>query len=164
MPKVIDIHPHVISPNTERYPLSPLGGKQSTWSAKHPITHEQLIAEMDAAGIAKAVVVQASTAYGHDNTYLAEAVETYPERLTGVFSVDVLADDAIQKIDFWLSKGLTGLRLFTAGSTVEGQAEWLNDPKSHAAWEYASEIRLPICVQMRPPGIPLLRDLLVYLL
>lgn len=160
MPKVIDIHPHVISPDTDRYPLSPLGGKQSTWSAKHPISHEQLIAEMDAAGIAKAVVVQASTAYGHNNTYLAEAVAAHPDRMTGVFSVDVLADDAIEKIDYWRSKGLTGLRLFTAGSTVEGQAGWLNDPKSHAVWEYASEIRLPICVQMRPPGIPLLSDLL----
>lgn len=160
MTRVIDIHPHVISPDTERYPLSPLGGQQSTWSSKHPITHDDLISEMDAAGIDKAVVVQASTAYGHDNTYIAEAVAAHPDRLTGVFSVDVLADDAIERIDYWRSRGLTGLRLFTAGSTMEGQAGWLNDPRSHAAWAYASRIGLPICVQMRPPGIPLLRDLL----
>lgn len=160
MQQIIDIHPHVISPDTDRYPLAPLGGKQSTWSAAHPLTHEELIAEMDAAGISKATVVQASTAYGHDNTYLAEAVEAHPDRLTGVFSVDVLADDAVERIEYWRSRGLTGLRLFTAGSTVEGQANWLNDPRSHAAWEHASSIDLPICVQMRPPGIPLLADLL----
>lgn len=159
MDDIIDIHPHVISPDTDRYPLTPLGGNQSKWSAKHPITHDDLIAEMDAAGIEKAVVVQASTAYGHDNTYVAEAVTAHPTRLTGVFSVDVLAADAVQKIDEWMARGLTGLRLFTAGSTVEGQSTWLNDPASHAAWQYASDIGLPICVQMRPPGIPMLCDL-----
>tara|TARA_R110002020_G_scaffold36894_35_gene111026 strand:- start:1339 stop:2211 length:873 start_codon:yes stop_codon:yes gene_type:complete len=157
---IVDIHPHVISPDTERYPLAPLGGKQSTWSNKHPITHDELIAEMDAAGIAKAAVVQASTAYGHDNTYVAEAVAAHPDRLTGVFSVDVLADDAIEKIEYWRSRGLTGLRLFTAGSTMEGQANWLNDARSHAAWAHAERERLPVCVQMRPPGVPLLRQLL----
>lgn len=160
MQKIIDTHPHVISPDTDRYPLSPLGGKQSDWSAKHSVSHEDLIRAMDDAGIAKAVVVQASTAYGHNNTYLAEAVAAHPDRLTGVFSVDVLADDAIERIEQWRARGLTGLRLFTAGSTVEGQASWLNDPRSHAAWEHASKVGLPICVQMRPPGIPLLRDLL----
>ncbi|MCC1494542.1 amidohydrolase [Cognatishimia sp. F0-27] len=159
MGTIIDIHPHVISPDTERYPLTPLGGTQSTWSSKHPITHEDLIAQMDAAGIEKAVVVQASTAYGHDNTYVAEAVAAHPTRLTGVFSVDVLAADAIEKIDYWMGRNLTGLRLFTAGSTVQGQSTWLNDPASHPAWQYASDIGLPICVQMRPPGVPMLRDL-----
>jgi len=159
MPKIIDIHPHVISPDTERYPLSPLGGKQSTWSQSHPLSHEDLLAQMDAAGISKAAVVQASTAYGHNNTYLAEAVAAHPDRFTGVFSVDVLADDAIEKIKFWQARNLTGLRLFTTGSTMPTQQPWLADPKSHAAWQYASDAGLPICVQMRPEGIPLLTRL-----
>lgn len=160
MEPVIDIHPHVISPDTERYPLNPLGGKQSTWSSKHPISAEQLIKAMDGAGIAKAAVVQASTAYSYDNTCLADAIAAFPDRFTGVFSVDVLADDAVEKMNHWLERGLTGMRLFTAGSTMEGQADWLNDPRSYPAWQHASDLGLPICVQMRPPGIPLLRDLL----
>ena len=109
MDRIVDTHPHVISPDTGRYPLTPLGGKQSTWSQKHPVTHEELIEAMDAAGIAKAAVVQASTAYGHDNTYLAETVAAHPGRLTGVFSVDVLAEDAVEKIEYWRARGLTGL-------------------------------------------------------
>lgn len=160
MQQIIDIHPHVISPDTKTFPLNPLGGKQSTWSSKHPISAADLIAKMDIAGIAKAAVVQASTAYGHDNSCLANTVASYPDRLTGVFSVDVLADDAVEKIDFWRAKGLTGLRLFTAGSTMEGQADWLNDARSYPAWQHASDLGLPICVQMRPQGITLLRDLL----
>jgi L-fuconolactonase len=160
MKLLVDTHVHVISPDTERYPLQPIGGVQSSWSQAHSVTHLDLIAAMDAAGIEKAVVVQASTAYGFDNSYLAEAVAAHPERMTGVFAVDVLANDSVSKIQYWQSKGLTGLRLFTAGSTMAGQAGWLNDPRSYAAWAYASDVELPICVQMRPEGLPQLSELL----
>ena len=160
MSDVIDIHPHVISPNTYNFPFKPLGGTQSSWSLKHPLTYDELITAMDDAGIAKAAVVQASTAYGHDNSYLAAAVARYPNRFTGVFSVDILASDAIEKIDYWRGKGLTALRLFTAGTTMEGQASWLNDPKSQNAWDYCSKTGILVCVQMRPKGISLLHDIL----
>jgi L-fuconolactonase len=100
MPSIVDIHPHVISHDTQRYPLNPLGGTQSTWSRDRPTPYEALVAAMDQAGVAKAAIVQASTAYGHDNTYVAEAVAAYPKRFTGVFSVDVLASDAVEKMKF----------------------------------------------------------------
>ena len=87
----IDIHPHIISGDATRYPLAPLGGHQSDWSRTRPVTLEQLVAAMDTAGVQKAAIVQASTCYGHDNSYLADAVSAYSKRFTGVFSVDVLA-------------------------------------------------------------------------
>jgi len=31
---IIDTHPHIISDNVEKYPISPLGGKRSKWSEK----------------------------------------------------------------------------------------------------------------------------------
>lgn len=160
MAQVIDIHPHVISPDTDRYPLDPIGGMQSNWSVKHPLTHDQLVADMDKAGVFKAAIVQASTVYGHNNTYVAEAVAAHPERFTGVFSADILADDAISTIEHWRGRGLTAIRLFTAGTTIEGQANWLNDTKSYQAWDYCAETNLPVCVQMRPLGIPLLTDVI----
>ena len=46
MSDVIDIHPHVISPDTDSFPLKPLGGTQSSWSLKHPLTYNELIAAM----------------------------------------------------------------------------------------------------------------------
>ena len=160
MAQIIDIHPHVISPDTGRYPVDPIGGRQSNWSAKHSLTYDQLIVDMDRAGVSKAAIVQASTVYGHDNTYLAEAVAAYPNRFTGVFSADILADDAISAIKHWRSLGLSAIRLFTAGTTVEGQADWLNDPKTYKAWKYCAETNLPVCVQMRPQGIALLTEIL----
>ena len=38
----------------------------------------------------KSALVQASTCYGHDNSYVADAVAAHPDRFTGVFSVDKL--------------------------------------------------------------------------
>lgn len=160
MASIIDIHPHVISTDTARYPLAPLGGTQSTWSRDRPTSYQQMIAEMDAAGVAKSAIVQASTAYGHDNSYVAEAIAAHPKRFTGVFSVDVLAPDAVEKMKHWIGKGFSGMRLFTTGSTMPGQATWFDDPRSFAAWEYAGAAGIPVCMQMTPQGFPQLRGLM----
>src|ERR1700759_2849955 len=87
MPAFVDSHTHVIASDTAAYPLAPLGGHQSDWSRERPVPYAGLIAAMDQAGIAKAVVVQASTVYGHDNRYVAEAVAAHRDRFVGVFSV-----------------------------------------------------------------------------
>ena len=150
----IDIHPHIIASDATRYPLAPLGGHQSDWSRTRPVTLERLVAAMDEAGVQKAAIVQASTCYGHDNSYVADAVAAFPERFTGVFSVDVLAADAPERMHHWHGKGLTGLRLFTFGSTMSVQANWLDDPKSYPAWDCASELGLSICLQMSAKAIP----------
>lgn len=158
--RILDIHPHIISTDTQKYPRAPLYGNQSTWSQERPTSPEQLLAAMDEAGVAKAAIVQASTCYGFDNSYVADAVAQYPERFTGVFSVDMLADDAAERIRYWVSRKLTGLRLFTSGSTIVGQAPGLADPKSFAGWDCAVELGLPVVVQMRAEGLPRLQVLL----
>jgi L-fuconolactonase len=157
---VIDIHPHIISPDLARYPRAPLGGKQSDWSATRPVSLEGLIAALDGAGIAKAAIVQASTCYGHDNSYVADAVAAHPARFTGVLSADVLAPDAVLRMRHWLDRGLTGMRLFTFGSTMSTQASWLDDPKSYPAWTYAAERGVSICMQMAASGIPQLMPMI----
>ena len=157
---VIDIHPHVITTDTVRYPNAPLGGHKSGWSQDRPVTVEQMIVAMNQAGIAKSALVQASTCYGHDNSYIADAVAAHPERFTGVFSVDVLAPDAPEKMRYWVAKKLTGMRLFTAGSTMPNQADWVDDPRSFPAWQCASDLGLPVCMQMTAKAIPQLTNIL----
>jgi predicted TIM-barrel fold metal-dependent hydrolase len=160
MTDVIDTHTHVISPDQTRHPLAPVGGKQSDWSRDRPVSHDQLIAALDSAEVAKAVVVQASTAYGNDNSYVVEAVKKYPDRFVGVFSVDVLAADAVDQIKRWIDAGLAGLRLFTTGSTMPGQAGWLADERAFPAWAYCEANDISICLQMTADGIPDLRKML----
>jgi L-fuconolactonase len=158
--KTIDIHPHIIADDPKRYPLAPLGGHQSDWSQARPVTTEQMIAAMDEAGVDKSALVQASTCYGHDNSYVADAVAKYPGRFTGVFSVDVLSADAPEKMRHWRNKNLTGMRLFTIGSTMQTQADWIDDPRVYPAWKTAGELGIPVCMQMSKDAFPQLVSLM----
>jgi L-fuconolactonase len=160
MPDIIDIHPHIVSADTQRYPLAPLGGTQSTWSSERPTTYRQLLEAMDEAGVAKAAIVHSSTAYGYDNSYVADAVAAVPSRFTGVYSIDVMAPDAVETFDYWLGRGCTGMRLFTTGSTLPDQATWFADPKTYPFWEHAAAKNIPVCMQMKQDGLPLLRQIL----
>jgi L-fuconolactonase len=157
--KTIDIHPHVIANDEKRYPSAPLGGHQSDWSRARPVTTDEMIAAMDEAGVDKSALVQASTCYGHDNSYVADAVAAHPDRFTGVFSVDVLAPDAPQRMRHWRSRNLTGMRLFTIGSTMTTQAEWIDDPRVYPAWETAGDLGIPVCMQMSRQAFPQLVNL-----
>src|ERR1700731_3134156 len=154
MSSIMDIHPHIIASDDLRYPRAPLGGHQSDWSRTRPVAAEALLDAMDKSGVAKAAVVQASTCYGHDNSYVADAVAAHPNRFTEVFSVDVLAPNAAERMPFWMVRGLTGMRLFTIGSTMPDQASWLDDPKTYPAWECAGELGLSICLQMSAKAFP----------
>ena len=155
-PEIIDVHCHVVSPDRARYPLAPIGGKQSDWSSERPTTPEDMIAAMDAAGVAKAAVVQASTAYGHDSSYLADSIARFPQRFTGVFSVDPLDAGATRHMDHWRGRGMTGLRVFTTGSTMPGQQTWLDDERAYAVWEKAGADGLPVAMQMTAQALPAL--------
>ena len=43
-----------------------------------PFTIEKLLPMMDDAGVEKAVLVQAATCYGYDNSYVADAIAAHP--------------------------------------------------------------------------------------
>jgi L-fuconolactonase len=157
---VIDVHPHVISTDTARYPRDPLGGSQSDWSRERPVSAEAMVAAMDAAGVSRSALVQAATCYGYDNGYLADAVAAHPGRFAGVFSVDVLQQDAQERIRYWRGKGLEGLRIFIAGHTMASKDARLDDPRSFPAWQLASELGITVSVQLRAAGIPQLEAVL----
>jgi L-fuconolactonase len=158
--KLIDIHPHIISADTVRYPVTPLGGKRSDWSEHRPVDFEQLVAGMNEAGIDKAAIVHSSTTYGYDNSYLADAIAEHHDRFTGVFSVDVRDADAPTRILYWLSRGLSGLRLFAAGSTVKASQDWIADAATYPAWRCCTELGIPVAISMRQEGLPYLVDVI----
>src|ERR1700722_568061 len=151
----IDTHAHVIAPDTRRYPRAPIGGRASDWSQTRPVDVAAMIAAMDAAGVARTALVQASTCYGHDNSYVADAVAAHPDRFTGVCSVDVLESDAPLVLRHWLESRITGLRIFTTGSNLGGQQlEILDDPRSFPVWEAAQAAGIPLCLQMTAKALP----------
>lgn len=158
--KIIDIHPHIISPDTERYPYNPLGGVRSDWSAERPFPFEQYVAEMEAAGVAQAAMVQSATTYGYDNSYAADSVCRDPARFVGIYTVDIAAPDAVQTIDHWRGRGMAGLRLFGAGSTVQTDGRWMIAPATFPVWEHMADINMTVAVQTTSIGLPVVEEIL----
>ena len=159
-PEIIDIHPHIVSTDTARYPIAPHKGHRSDWSATRAVTFEQLIAEMDESGVAKAAIVHSSTTYGHNNAYVADSVATDPKRFTGVYSIDMLAPDALKTFDYWLPRGMGGIRLFTGGATNKGDDDrWLVDPATFPIWERCAAIGMTIVIQTKLSGLPMVAEL-----
>jgi L-fuconolactonase len=160
---IVDIHPHVVAADHARYPLAPVEGGLSEWARERPVTCEELLAAMDAAGVDQAVLVQPSTAHGFDNRYTADSAAAHPDRLGWVGTLDALAAETPDQLTYWVrERGMAGLRVFTAGSTIVGQAPGLGDPASFPTWNRVRELGIPVCVQMRPQGVPRLLELIAH--
>jgi L-fuconolactonase len=161
--EIIDIHPHAISKDHVRYPFAPVGGKMSHWAKERPVDGDELADWETKAGITQAVIVHASTAYGYDNSYVADVADKYPDRFRFVGAVDVTAPDAPERLTYWVKeRGMAGFRIFAAGSTMEASSgAWLADPKTFPAWEKARELKIPVCVQSRHAAQAMLEKLLV---
>jgi predicted TIM-barrel fold metal-dependent hydrolase len=159
---IFDLHTHIISPDTDRYPASPLGGNRSAWSNERPATLDELLRELDRAGVEKAAVVQAATVYGFDNDYVADSLAEHADRLIGVCSIDLAAEDALAKIGHWIGeRNFAGVRVRAAdGTTPVRSAAALDDPRLEAAWSRLEADRIPVCIQMHSKHAPVLESVL----
>ena len=94
---IVESHCHIISPDQQKYPRD-LGPNPGSWV--RDLAAEEFIALNDAAGVERAILVQAFGAYRYDNRYVADVVADYPRRFVGVCIVDALRPDAPQTLDF----------------------------------------------------------------
>lgn len=158
--QIIDIHPHIIAPDTDRYPYNPLGGIRSDWSAERPFPIQQYVTEMEDAGVSGAAMVQSATTYGYDNSYVADSAAEFPSKIVGVYTVDVGAPDAVATIDAWRKRGMAGLRLFGAGSTVQSDGRWMIASETYPVWDHMADIDMPVCIQTTKIGLPVVEEIL----
>jgi predicted TIM-barrel fold metal-dependent hydrolase len=150
--KIVDIHPHIVSHDTVRYPVTPIGGTRSEWSKERSVTLEELVAAMDEAGVDKAAIVHSSTTYGFNNDYVVDAVAAHPQRFTGVFSVNITQPDAPERMRYWYGKGMTGMRIYARGSTIKEAWLALDDPSTFPAWKCASELGISVATNIHGTG------------
>ncbi|GAB3348566.1 amidohydrolase family protein [Amycolatopsis echigonensis] len=159
----VDAHTHIISPDTAAYPAAPLGGRRSDWSRERPADIDGLLREADAAGVDHLVVVQASTVYGFDNSYVADQLTRHPDRLSGVCSVDFLSPQAVDDLTHWIDeRGFSGVRIRAADGTtaVPTPGRGLDDERMTPVWQFLSDRRVPVCIQMHAEHTPILAGLL----
>jgi predicted TIM-barrel fold metal-dependent hydrolase len=148
---IVDTHPHILAADTQKYPIDPIGGVQSAWSIGLSFSPEELLEQMDHAGVGAATLVQASTVHGNDNSYVADSIAKYPKRFVGIGGIEPRDADAPQKMRYWVEeRGMSGMRIFAGGSTV-ASSDWLEDAALDAFWRAADALHIPLNVQVRFP-------------
>jgi predicted TIM-barrel fold metal-dependent hydrolase len=131
---IIDTHTHVVSSNKVKHPLDP--GARG-WSTEVSNNVEDLIVEMDRAGVDCATLVQPNGTYGLDNSYQCDSATQYAPRTIAVGILDPAAPDAADQLSYWVhERGMQGVRL-------QSQAE-PDDPRCDALWQRAASLGIPI--------------------
>jgi len=157
---LVDIHPHIISSDPQRYPVKPLCGIRSTWSEEQPATWAQLRDAMSSAGVGRAAIVQSSTTYGHDNSYLADCIDVAPQGFVGVCSIGLLDEDVPEQVRYWVTqRGMAGVRVFVTGTTMKGHVD-LDDERARSAWEAILAADVSVSLNIDQDAIPSLRQVL----
>ena len=144
---IVDAHTHVVAEDREAYPLDPrpLSGQ---WYLNAPASAEDLLREMAASGVVQAVLVQGVGAYTYDNRYAADAAVAHPEQFVSACCIDVLAEDAPERLSYWVEeRGMRGIRLFALSR--EGPS-WLVDDRTDRIWERARVLDAHVIVTVLP--------------
>jgi len=133
---IIDTHTHVVSSDKVKHPLDP--GARG-WSTEVSNDVEDLIAEMDDAGVECATLVQPNATYALDNIYQCDSAKQYAPRTVSVGILDPAAPDAADKLSYWVNEhGMLGVRL-------QSQAK-PDDPSCDAIWQRAEELGVPVSI------------------
>lgn len=157
---IVDTHVHPVAADTQKYPIDPLGGVQSDWSKGFTNTVDEFLAHMKRAGVDQTTLVQGSTVHGYDNTYTADCCAAHPDKFVGVACTDPQMPDAADVLSYWIEdKGLRGVRVFTTGSTL-AESNWLDRTLLDPFWQRALQLKIPVCIQIRYAGIPMLRSVM----
>ena len=156
---VVDTHTHVIAADEARFPLRPPPGLADFrgWYRDAPVSAEGLLEEMDGAGVDKAVLVQAYSAYGSDNAYVTAAAQAHADRGTSVVIVDGGTGGAAALRTLAEHDEVTGVRLFAIGNPSLPR---LDDELAAPIWETAIALDLRIVVTILAPQLPELRTML----
>ena len=106
---IIDTHVHIWEIDPPRYPIGPTA---PGWTSlpDEPGTAEQLLADMAANGVDRAVLVQTSWSTW-DNGYIADSVARFPDRFIGHGLIDPQNPDNADQARYWVkARGLAGFR------------------------------------------------------
>jgi L-fuconolactonase len=159
---IVDTHVHVFTDDRKKYPqirdtaragsipsITQIG--QTAWPLT---TAENLIVQMDAAGIDKATLVQAYFVYEYDNRYTIDSARAYPSRFTSVAVLDPMDPRSPDELSRLVEQeGVAGLR-FMRGRLP---ASSLGEPATFPLWARLQSMKIPLAVNDRIGEIPKIR-------
>ena len=131
---IIDTHTHVVSSDKVKHPLD---SGASGWSLEVSNDVEDLIAEMDKAGVECATLVQPNGTYALDNSYQCDSAKQYSPRTVSVGILDPAASDAADKLSYWVNEhDMKGVRLQSQANP--------DDSRCDSLWKMAESLGIPI--------------------
>ena len=118
-------------------------GKPSSIQRQGPFLAEDLLKEMSAAGVDRAVVVTPSWS-ASGNGYPLEVVQANLDRFRLMGTFDISAPPNPAALENWKQqKGMLGIRMFLG--SPKGQA-WLTDGSSDWFWPVAERANIPLAI------------------
>ncbi len=139
--KVVDAQIHVWYPSTPERPWPPATDRKP--HRARPFTHEDLLAEMRAAGVDRAILVPPAWE-GFYNDRAIEAARSYPDRFAVMGRFPLNLPEYRAKVGTWRQQpGMLGVRLtFTWGD----ERSWLSDGTADWFWPAAEKHGLGIMI------------------
>lgn len=136
---IVDAHVHVVATDRDRYPLHP-GTATHAWYEERPCDATELRTLMAAAGVDRAVVVQAVGAYSFVNDYVLDVGVDHAGVLVPVVCTDRTAPDPFGTVaDLVQRRGARGYRWFAVGDDLR-----LAEPDG--LWTTLAGLRIPVLV------------------
>jgi L-fuconolactonase len=137
---IVDSQVHVWAPSTPGRPWPPITKKPHR---DKPLSPEELLREMDAAGVARAILVSPSWE-GIRNDLVLEAARQHPNRFRVMGRIDHEDPHSASQLEGWMSQpGMLGLRVALHTAPLQkqlaaGELEWL--------WSAAEREGIPLMV------------------
>jgi predicted TIM-barrel fold metal-dependent hydrolase len=143
--RLLDTHAHLISDDWETYPA-----RSFTPDLPVPerpaftVTAENLLELMDRHGVTHACLVQRGHVYGHNNSYILDSADKYPDRLHPVVILDTqdpgAADHYRQLVR---DRRVAGFRMANSRPWILDTG-WISSPSAMEVWKACADLGTPM--------------------
>lgn len=137
---ITDAQVHVWPPNRPDRPWNE-GAEEYAHRGTGSLEVGELLSEMDAAGVDRALLVS-PTWEGYRNDYVLEAVSTHPDRFGAIVRFDLSEKDVEQVREWNADPRVVGARTVFVKHTLD----WLREGVADWFWPLAEELGMPLMV------------------
>jgi L-fuconolactonase len=145
---LVDTHAHVISGNTQAYPVLESAKSQLTAERAAAGSVETLLSAFDGLRVSAALLVQRTQFYGHDNSYVCDAAAIQRNRLRPICALDASRPECLNEARAWLRRGAAGFRLMQSKPSAD--LAWLGSADDAPVWKLSCELGLPLNIHFWP--------------
>jgi L-fuconolactonase len=157
---LFDTHAHLISDDWEAYPPRPF--RPDLPIPDRPdfsVTIDALIQMMDEQHVKQACLVQRGHVYGHDNSYIIDSAQRFPDRVRPIVILDTQKPEtADQYRDMVKNQKVGGLRMAQARQHLLDTG-WLCSPEAMNVWKACADLGTPMTLILFTKQLPYLLPL-----